>query len=183
MHPAIMWLINTDLDTTKRYRPKMGSLNHNVLLPESQKHVINPTNPRGALDDGIQNRLHVSGRAADDAKHLGCCRLMLQGFAQFGVTLLDLFEQPDVFYGDHRLVSEGFEELDLLIRERPDLHPAKRNHADRNTFAQQRHRESCSGAASPATSHSIDIREFYFRFGLDVRDVNRLPFNHGATDV
>src|SRR5262245_930659 len=115
MHPAIMWLINTDLDTTKRYRPKMGSLNHNVLLPESQKHVINPTNPRGALDDGIQNRLHVRGRAADDAEHLCRRRLMLQGLAQFRVALLQFLEQPHVLDRDDGLIGEGFKEGDLLV--------------------------------------------------------------------
>src|SRR5262245_53466704 len=121
-----MWLINTDLDTTKRYRPKMGSLNHNVLLPESQKHIINPTNPCGALDNGIKHRLHVRGRTADDAQHLRCRRLMLQGFAQFCVALLDLLEQPHILNGDYGLVGEGFEEGDLLVREGTDLGAANR---------------------------------------------------------
>src|SRR5215813_4457966 len=101
-----MWRINTDLHTTKRYRPKMGSLNHNVLLPESQKHVINPTNPRGALDDGVEHRLHVRGRAADDTEHLGRCGLMLQRLSQFCVAFLDLFEQPHVLDGDNSLIGE-----------------------------------------------------------------------------
>ena len=66
----------------------MSPRNHSVSLAESQHHVINPTNPRGALDDGIEHRLHVRGRAADDAEHLGRRRLMLQGLAQFCVALL-----------------------------------------------------------------------------------------------
>ena len=48
---------------------------------EAQHHVIDPANPRGAFDDGVEDRLHVRGRAADDAEHLGRCRLMLQGLA------------------------------------------------------------------------------------------------------
>ena len=66
----------------------MSPRNHNVPVVESQDHVIDPTNPRGALDDGIQDRLHVRRRAADDAEHLGRCRLMLQGLAQFCIALL-----------------------------------------------------------------------------------------------
>ncbi|TKS58070.1 MAG: hypothetical protein EWM72_03243 [Nitrospira sp.] len=61
----------------------MSPRNKTVPLAESQHHVIDPTNPGGALDDGIEHRLHVGRRAADDAEHLGSCRLMLQGFAQF----------------------------------------------------------------------------------------------------
>ena len=58
-----------------------------VPLTESQHHVIDPTNPGRALDDGVEDRLHVRGRAADDAEHLGRCRLMLQGLAQFRIAL------------------------------------------------------------------------------------------------
>ena len=46
-------------------------------IAEPQHHVIDPANARGALDDGVEHRLHVSRRAADDAEHLGRCGLML----------------------------------------------------------------------------------------------------------
>ena len=87
----------------------------NVSLAESQHHVINPTNPRGALDDGVEYRLNVRRRAADDAEHLGRCRLMLQRFAQFRIALLDLLEQADILDGDHRLIGESFKQRDLFI--------------------------------------------------------------------
>ena len=82
---------------------------------ESQHHVINPTNPRGALDDRVEHRLHVRGRAADDAEHLGRRRLMLQRLAQFRVALLDFFEQPHILDSDDRLIGEGFEQSDLFL--------------------------------------------------------------------
>ena len=62
----------------ERYRTKMGALNHRVALTKSQHHVINAANPCGAFDDGVEHRLHVRGRAADNAEHLGRCGLMLQ---------------------------------------------------------------------------------------------------------
>ena len=99
----------------------MSPRNHSVPLAESQHHIINPTNPGGALDDGVEDRLHVRGRAADDAEHLGRCRLMLQGLAQFCVALLEFLEQPHVLDGDDRLVGEGFEKRDLFVGERTDL--------------------------------------------------------------
>ena len=53
-HPAKVWRINTDLDAANGYRTKMSPRNHSVALTESQHHVINPANPRGALDDGVE---------------------------------------------------------------------------------------------------------------------------------
>ena len=123
-HPAKLWLINTDLDAADGYGTKMSPQNHSVPLAESQHHVIDPTNPGGALDDGVEDRLHVRRRAADDAEHLGRCRLMLQGLAQFCVAFLELFEQPHVLDGDHCLVGKGFEQLDLFVGERTDFRAA-----------------------------------------------------------
>ena len=48
--------------------PKWARETISVALAESQHHVIDPTNPGGALDDGVEDRLHVRGRAADDAR-------------------------------------------------------------------------------------------------------------------
>ena len=99
----------------------MSPRNQFVPLAESQHHVIDPANPRGAFDDGIEHRLHVGGRAADDAEHLGRCRLMLQCLAQFRVALSEFLKQADIFDGDDGLVGEGFEERDLLIGKRTDF--------------------------------------------------------------
>ena len=88
----------------------MSPRNHIFSFAESQHHVIDPTNPCRALDDGVEHRLHVRGRAADDAEHLGRRRLMLQRLAQFRVALLEFFEQPHVFDGDHGLGGESFEQ-------------------------------------------------------------------------
>ncbi len=114
-HPEILWLINTDLKALAWYGTKMSPCNHSAPLAKSQQDVVDPTNPGGALDDGVEDRLYIRWRAADDAEHLGRCRLMLQRLAQFCVALLDLLEQPHVLNRDHRLVGEGFEKCDLLF--------------------------------------------------------------------
>ena len=85
-HPTELRLINADLDAASGYGTKMSPRYHSVSFMESQHYIVYPANPRGALDDGIQHRLHVRGRAADDAEHLGRCRLMLQGLPQFCVA-------------------------------------------------------------------------------------------------
>ena len=67
----------------------MSPWNHIRFPRESQHHVIDPINPGRALDDGVEDRLHVRRRAADDAEHLGRCGLMLQGFTQFRIALAE----------------------------------------------------------------------------------------------
>src|SRR6266536_5103 len=81
-YPTNVWLICTDLAAENGHGTKMSPRNPTVPLVESQQHVINPTNPGGALDDGVENRLHVGRRAADDPEHLGSRRLMFQSLAQ-----------------------------------------------------------------------------------------------------
>ena len=84
----------------------MSPRNPTVPLVESQHHVINPTNPGGALDDSVEDRLHVRRRPADDAEHFGGCRLMLQRLAQLCIALAEFLEQAHVFDGDHGLIRE-----------------------------------------------------------------------------
>jgi hypothetical protein len=66
----------------------------------------------GALGDGAQHRLHVRRRSADHLQHLGRRRLPLE-------RLLGLVEQPRVLDRDHRLVGEGAQQLDFLVRKSP----------------------------------------------------------------
>jgi hypothetical protein len=148
-NPAMLWLINIDLDPASGYGygTNMGPRNHGVPLAESQHHVINPTNPGGALDDGVEDRLYVRGRAADNAEHLGRCRLMLQGLAQFRVALAEFPEQSHVFNGDHSLVGEGFEKGNLFFREWTDVRASNVNRSDHKPFAKQWCDQNSSDAA------------------------------------
>src|SRR5262249_2823868 len=79
VHPAIPWLFNTDLGAHNGCGTKMSPRNHTVSLTEAQHHIIDPTNPSNAPNNGIEDRLHVRWRTADNAEHLSRCRLMLQG--------------------------------------------------------------------------------------------------------
>src|SRR5262249_2121920 len=137
-HPVKPWITTADLRADMRYVAKMSARNHCVSVAKAQNDVVNPTNLCRALDDGVQDRLHVRRRAANDAEHLGGCGLRLQGFAQFCVAFLDFFEQPHVLDSDHRLVGEGLKENDLLVSEGSYLRSADHNRADSKTLPQQR---------------------------------------------
>src|SRR5262249_50271780 len=107
--PANPWLLNTDLDATSRDGTKMSPRSEHGAVLESQHHVIDPTNLCGALDDGVEHRLHVRQRVADNTEHLGRRRLMLQSLAQFCVALLQFLEQAHVLDSDHRLRGKGLQ--------------------------------------------------------------------------
>src|SRR5262245_14466642 len=125
--PAKLWCINADLDAADRYGTNMSTCNQSVPLAESQIHVINPANACGALDNRVKHRLHVCGRAADNGEHFRCCRLMLQGLAQFCVALLNLFEQSHVLDRYHRLIGESLQEFDLFVCEWPHFESTNQN--------------------------------------------------------
>ena len=44
----------------------MRSRDHSVVFVQSQYHVIVPQTRAALSDDGVQDRLHVGGRAADE---------------------------------------------------------------------------------------------------------------------
>src|SRR5262249_19220082 len=131
-HPAKPWFIKTHLESAigYGYRTKMSSRNHTFLFPESQRHIINPTNPRGTLDDRVEDRLHVGRRAADDTQYFGRRRLMFQRPPKFQMALLVFFEKPDIFNRDPRLISKGLEKCNLLVRKRSALDSTNKNPPD-----------------------------------------------------
>ena len=145
---------------------------------ESQHYVINPANLCGALDDGIEDRLHVRRRAADDAEHLGRRRLMLQRLAQFRIALAEFLEQPHVFDGDDGLIGEGFEKCDLFFGERTNFGPADHDRADGNTFTQQRHSEQSSDAQP--LMDALHVRTILFALGHHVVNVHDPAFENGT---
>jgi hypothetical protein len=61
---------------------------------------------------------------------------LLQGLGEITVTNFEFLEQAHVLDCDDRLVGKGFEERNLLLRERTDFCTAERNHSDGDIFTQ-----------------------------------------------
>src|SRR5437762_1962806 len=116
----------------------MSARTGNISVRNTQDYVVNPAHPCGALADGIKHRLHVSRRAADDTEHLGGRGLVLQRLAQRSVALLELVEQPHVLDGDHRLVRERFQELDLPLTEWTDVQASEYDLPDISALVSKR---------------------------------------------
>ena len=74
----------------------------------------------------------AGGELAERGKLFGLHQPILRG-AQFVErerklvrALLDLIEQPDIFDGDHGLVGEGLQQLDMMFDKRAGLCPGSR---------------------------------------------------------
>ena len=81
--------------------------------------AISASHRRAAVsDDGIEDRLQIERRAADDVQHIARRGLILERLRQLARARLHLLEQPRVLDGDHGLVGEGLQQLDLLVGER-----------------------------------------------------------------
>ena len=114
----------------------MSPRNHSVALVESQHHVIDSTNPCRALDDGIEDRLHVRGRPADDAEHLGGCRLMLQCLAQFCIALLNSLNSRTFSMAITAWSAKVSSSLICFSENGRTSSPANKNRSDGNTFSE-----------------------------------------------
>src|SRR5689334_22246399 len=133
-HPFKPWIVNTDLHAHVRYGTKVSPRNHGVSFEEPQHYIINSTNLCRTLHYRVEHRLHVRGRAADDTEHFGRRRLMLQGFSQLSVAILDLFEQSHVLDCNHGLICESFKKRNLLFRERANFLTPDCDASDGTTF-------------------------------------------------
>ena len=75
--------------------------------------VLGVAESRGVLRNGVQHRLEVRRRTADNPEDLAGGGLLLQRLGQLSVPSLNLFEQADVLDGDHGLVGEGLDQFNL----------------------------------------------------------------------
>ena len=90
-----------------------------ISLAEIQIAELGLADARRVLQHGLEHRLQLAGRAADDLQHLRGRRLLLQRLGELARARLHLFKQPRILDGDHRLVGEGGDQLDLLVGKWP----------------------------------------------------------------
>ena len=65
------------------------------------------------IDQRLQDCVEIEGRAADHLQNVGRRGLLLKRLGHFRRARLHLLEQPHILDGDHRLVGEGLQQLDL----------------------------------------------------------------------
>src|SRR6266849_7080687 len=88
-----------------------------------------------ALNDRIENRLHIARRARNDPQDLAGGGLPTERLRQVAVAGLQLLEQAHVLDGDDGLVGEGLQKGDLALREEADFRARKLDCPDRDALA------------------------------------------------
>src|SRR6516162_1990469 len=112
-----------------------------VLLRAIYRSHVGITQPGGRFDEGIQHRLQIEGRAADDFQHLRRGGLLFKRLAEFARALLLRLEQPNVLDRNCRLIGKGRQQRDVLLLEWPHFGAANQDVAERAALTNQRHRE------------------------------------------
>src|SRR5262249_44593506 len=176
-HPANPWLINTNLGLPNGDGAKMSPQNRSAPFVEPQHYIIDPANLCCTLYNGIEDRLHVGRRAADDTEHLGCCRLMLQRLVQFSVALLDLLEQPNILDGNDRLVRKGFQKFNLSIRERTYLSSPDDDYTNGGSLSEHGRAEK----RTDSPGRTLGLRKFGFCGLLKIVNMHSLALKNRPT--
>ena len=126
--------------------------------------------PKCRLGDCVEHRLHIRRRAADDLEDVGRGRLPLQ-------RLFCFVELPHVLDGNHGLVGEGLEQLDLRVAERDRFEPCDVDGADRRVAPQ--HRDRQDGAVADRAGSLRIVRVLRAALGVCDRDHATLPDDLG----
>ena len=100
------WMLLHKVDERRADRRSGGEMHDTVLAPENHAGLRAAQAPR-ALHQGSEHRLQVEGRARNHLQHFGGGRLVLQ-------RLLRVVEQAHVDEGNHGLLGEGLEQVDLF---------------------------------------------------------------------
>src|SRR5262245_31340097 len=109
-----------------------------VSIVQAQSAKLSVAEPCCVRQHGLENRLQLSRRTADDLQHLRGRGLLLQRLGQFGRARLHLVEQAHVLDRNHRLVGEGRSQLDLFLGERADGRALQYDHTDGGSLTHER---------------------------------------------
>ena len=121
---------------------------HHLAVEPKDQRVLGFAQPDRVLGQRFEHWLQVEGGPPDHLEQLAGRRLLLEGHPQLAVARLQLFEQADILDGDHGLVGEGPEHLDVAGGERSRLAPLDDDGADRATIrSEHRHGEKASPTA------------------------------------
>ena len=102
------------------------------------------------------------------------CRVRV--WASSSLRALQFREQAHVLDRDHRLVGERLHELDLCIRERPDLHPVDQDRPECSPLSLQRRGEGGSKAVRFCNGRPSGV---LVQLGASVADVHRPAVDDG----
>src|SRR5688572_25674715 len=95
-----------------------------VPLLEENERVLCLTQPCRTIGNGVEHRSNVGRRGSDHSQNGTRGSLLLERFAEIPIALPYFLKLANILYCDHRLIGKGVQEIDLPLREGPDLEPA-----------------------------------------------------------
>src|SRR5262249_51356216 len=116
---------------------------------------------------GCEHRLKIAWRATDDLQDFRSGGLLVQRLGQLLRALLFRLAQTRVLDCDYRLIGESFNQLYLLLRERPNLGSVQEKNANRDPLSQKRHAEDRAKIAD-----TCNFTLLVFRIGKNIRNLN-----------
>ena len=119
-----------------------------VADPQQYVGIVGLAKPAGTLDDCLESGPDFRWRRGDDREDVAARSLVGKGLGEIARSRLYLIKQPHILDRDHRLVSEGLDQFDLPVGERPHDATQQRERANRLAFAQERYSEDCPGIAA-----------------------------------
>ena len=107
---------------------------HPVTVDAPDLGINSFAEARRTFSDRVQYRLDVSWGACDNSQNLAGRSLLFQCFRKIAVAFLQLFKQPHILDGNYSLISEGRDELDLLVRKRLHLAFTEKKYTGQRIF-------------------------------------------------
>src|SRR5215475_8104290 len=126
----------------------------------------------------VEYRFELAGRSTDYAENFRGRCLALQSDAQITRLSLIRLEQPRVLDGDHCLVGEGIDELDLTLGERAHFGATNEDHPNCLACVDQR---DYKRRAITELERDLPAFGVFIGFGQDVCDVYRSPVDDGTS--
>ena len=111
-----------------------------LAIAAVDRAVAGVAEPGGRFGEGVEHRLQIEGRAADDLEHVAGRGLVFEQFLEVAGALLQLAIGLGAGDGDDSLLGEGLQQCDLAVGEAADLRTRQLHRADRRSVAQQRQR-------------------------------------------
>ena len=106
------------LQRRRSLRPRYPPIAENLAVAHAKRAGGRAAEIDGGGDEGLEDRVEIEGRAADDFEHVGGGGLLGERFFEIARARLHLVEQPRVLDGDDGLIGEGLQDRQFVGAER-----------------------------------------------------------------
>src|SRR5882724_10216361 len=157
-------------------RPQEKLLGHFIIFVDDPAAC--PRELDGAIDDGGEHRMQVQ-RGANRLTDLAQSSEFFNRTRQLTSPCLQLLEQSNGLNGDHRLVGEGCDQLDLLVVEELDFSPPDHDYSNEGALSEHGNSQDRS-----ETSPRLDFQvlQLVFKISQDIWDLNHLALKGDPPD-